>query len=135
MRYFYLIIFVIVSVLAGCEQDFSPLVAVEVTDQGLTTALPHTRTWRLNQVQLKALERWLYEHNSEVGVLLVSPPSPSQVILLTHANGSRSSLDLFSADKGWEHIVIISSSGKSRVKNITPAERETLFQLLKEMPA
>lgn len=130
MRHFYLIILVICSLLAGCDEGFPPLVSVEVTE--IFKGPPYTKTWKLNEAQLKQFELWLHERKSEGGPLFVTPLPPSFVILLIHANGSRSSLDLFSAEN-WKHKVIVNSSGKTRVENISPAEREWLLQLVKEM--
>lgn len=135
MRHIHLIILVIsFLLLAGCDEDFSPLVSAEVTDLGSGTVRPHHKTWKLNEAQLKQLELWLSEHKSEGNVLFVTTPSPSIMILVTHANGSRSSFGLFSASGNWEHLVEVGSSGSSRFKNISSTEREELLQLVQEMP-
>lgn len=135
MRHIYLIVLVICTLLAGCDDEFSPLVAVEISDLGINSALPQPKKWKLSAGQLKPLERWLGEHDSEGGMLLVTPPVPSLVMLLTHANGSRSTLGLFSSAQGrWENAVLVGSLNKSRIKGISAAEREMLLQLMQEIP-
>ncbi len=62
------------SLLTGCDEEFSPLISAEVTDRGLNTVIAHPKTWKLNEAQLKQLEHWLQDHNTEGNALFVTPP-------------------------------------------------------------
>jgi hypothetical protein len=55
MRHYYLIVFVIFSLLAGCDENFPPLVSVEVTDQGLSTSAPANKDMEAKRSAVKAI--------------------------------------------------------------------------------
>jgi hypothetical protein len=118
----------LVLLLGGCQ--LSPVISGVAIDQGLFVDGLHPKTWTLKEQQLEQLAVWLKEHDSAWSHLLVTPPPPTFLILLNHADGSPSSIQLFSANENWEHALVI----KDRIRTISRKERNELLQLAKGLP-
>jgi hypothetical protein len=128
-----LLTFVLALFLAGCQ--VSPVISGKVTsgeavDQGLFADRLHSKTWVLTQGQLDQIAVWLQGHNSGWSTLLATPPTPTFIIRLHYADGSRKAIQLFSANENWKRALII----QDRVTSISNEDRERLLQLVKEIP-
>jgi hypothetical protein len=134
MRHLKLLILAALALIAACREEISPLVSAKVTDQGIFAEMSNPKTWALTETQLKLLTGWLQERNTDGSVLLMTPPSPSFVIRLTHADGHVSVIELFSANENWKRAIVVGTAGKYRIQGISSDDRETLLQLVKEKP-
>jgi len=132
--------------LLGCRTEISPLVAGSVIDGGLFlgkyTINPldkPPKSWSLSKNQLEKMDAWIRLHQQDWQMALASPPPPSYSILLTHKDGSRSQINLYSLNENWQHAIHISvfdrdgnfiSGGEM---SIASAEISSLMQLLSEV--
>jgi hypothetical protein len=143
MRYFAFLLLLLTGLLVGCQEKTSPIVSGAVLDGGIflgqyTVERPgqQPKTWALTQKQLEQISLWLHERESGWRMILASPLPPSFSIVLKHADGSRTQMDLFSVNENWQHVIIMKNtdSGKNGIRNISTQERDSLLQLVKEMP-
>jgi hypothetical protein len=141
MKKLVIILFLIAGLL-GCQEKISPIVSGTVFDGGVFFGRyviapgqkPKTRV--LNQKQLAQLSLWLQEQKSGFRTIVESPPPPSFSIVLKHANGSHTQIDLFLTTLGWQDSVVIWNTDPSKkgIRNISAQELHALIQLVKEKP-
>lgn len=72
-----------------------------------------SRTWPLSKSQLEQCATWLKSHESGWQMVVASPPFPSYSVLLIHADGSRTQIDMFSVNESWRKTVHVFSSNKN----------------------
>lgn len=70
-------------------------------------------TWRLSRYQLEQCGTWLKSHESGWHMVVTSPPFPSYSVLLTHTDGSRTQIDMFSVNESWRNTVHVFRSDKN----------------------
>jgi len=142
MRRVVLLLFLLIGLL-GCHEEISPIVSGGVVDGGLLLGQyvlkrpeQQVKSWALTQKQLDQVSLWLQEHRSGWRMILESPPPPSFSIVLKHANGTRTQIDLFSINENWQHVIIINNTdtAKNGIKRISTQERDALLQLVREIP-
>lgn len=141
MRQYILLILLLIS-LGGCLEKPSPIVSGGVVDGGLflgqfVVEQPghKPKSWMLTTEQLQQMSLWLQENQSGWGWNVGSPP-PSFSIVLKHANGTSTQIDLFSTNESWQHAIGIKNSDNSKngIKNVSTQEREALLKIVKEVP-
>ena len=136
-------LFLLLIGLLGCREEDSPVVSGKVVDGGLFLGRyiverreQQPKAWTLTQEQLRQVSLWLHEHRSGWRLLVVSPPPPAFSIVLKHANGTHTQVDLFSANENWQRAIIVSASDPSNtgIQYLSTQELNALRQLVKEGP-
>jgi hypothetical protein len=104
-------ILAMVPCLAGCR-EVSPIVSGTVIDGGLFLKQftvvhgdKNSETWELTPLQVEKLAGWLQGRESRWHMNFASRLPPSYSVVVAHADGSRSQLDLFAKDGIWDETM------------------------------
>lgn len=63
---------------------------------------------------LTSCVEWLKESQADWGKVVVPPPTPVSSILITHSDGARTYIQLYTGRPGWDKMLTISSYDKDR---------------------
>ena len=95
-------------VLMACNET-APNVAPVVSGELIT---PGTSRLSLSPQQLAGCIEWLKGEQGAWGKLRAAPPSPVQVLALTHSDGARSYLEFYTGKPGWRSTLLLRSYDK-----------------------
>ncbi|HWT53532.1 MAG TPA: hypothetical protein VN066_01910 [Rhodocyclaceae bacterium] len=94
--------------LMACNET-TPNVAPVVSGEFIT---PGTSRLTLVPQQLAGCVEWLKDEQRTWGKLRGTPPSPVQVLALTHSDGARSYIEFYTGKPGWRGRLLLKSYDK-----------------------
>lgn len=120
-------------VLAACD-DTAPNMAPVVSGELIT---PGTSRVPLSSQQLAGCVEWLKDEQKSWGKLRASSPSPVQILALSHSDGARSYVELYTGRAGWRGVLLLRSydkDGKLQFTGLDDFSEKDLLRLTTNLP-
>jgi hypothetical protein len=136
-------VFIVAAAVAlfGCRHEYPPVVSGGVVDGGLFLGQFVLKrpgqppdSWSLTESQLAQLGAWLSAHQSDWSMDLGGAPPPAFSIILKHADGGRTQIDLYDINEAWLKSVHIrrSNPAENGTMRIDAEERKKLIEMVRK---